>query len=123
MCLPLRITSYNVCYTKLLRWSLENLLTYNFRLRTHEFTLLTGHTCEAYEGSTESAIKSGFQSNTTRVWDAANNLIAASGRKYAYTNIGLLSRIMYNYNGRYMGTVSLRNDGSSRFGEMYRRIV
>jgi TonB-linked SusC/RagA family outer membrane protein len=46
-----------------------------------------------------------------------NNKAELYSYKESNTYIGFFGRVLYNYDDRYMGSVSLRRDGSSRFGK------
>lgn len=100
-------------------WTFQQLLNYTLRLNKHHIEALAGHESYqyAYHNSsssmkTQSILGSNFEyANFTEINALPNS----------YTNNyrveGYLSRINYDYEGKYLASVSYRKDASSRFYE------
>lgn len=97
-------------------WTGENTLTYKFNTSGHNFSTLLGTSIQESVFERTTAQGEQFPSNDFhRIEDAAVQTSSSIG-----TSWGILSffgRIQYDYDGRYLATVNLRRDGSSRFGE------
>ncbi|ATL48847.1 SusC/RagA family TonB-linked outer membrane protein [Chitinophaga caeni] len=97
----------------------ENVATYSKQFGKHGFTLLGGFTYQDYVATTVGGSGVGFLSDvpgTGNLGSAATPGIPNS----SYTKWTLLSyigRLNYNYNDKYLATVSFRRDGSSRYSE------
>ncbi len=102
------------------RWSsatFDTFLTYKKNIDDHNLTFTAGASREEYVYRSFTAKKSGVESNDIRVLNIATlNPSATSGNNYTNTIVGYLSRIQYNYKGRYLLSSSIRRDGSSKFG-------
>ena len=103
-------------------WQIENTLTYSKEINRHSFTILLGQSAKKsssnYLGGYARYLKDlgkpyisysdAVQENGDfSAWAAPN----AESRLASY-----FGRINYNYDGRYMAEVTVRRDGSSRFG-------
>jgi TonB-linked SusC/RagA family outer membrane protein len=92
----------------------ENILSYNFRVRDHDFTF-TGVSSYFYVQNTKTTMnQSNIISNNFKWYkftgDANTNTISS------YTmarTMGLMGRINYSYLGKYLFSASIRRDGSS----------
>ncbi|MBM3937517.1 MAG: TonB-dependent receptor [Sphingomonadales bacterium] len=104
------------------RWIWDNTLTYTPSLKKgHHLSILAGHTAERYDGFEQSFRLDGVPFaqqyrylNTGRdaVLGTINyqRPIADYGRRESF-----LSRVSYNYQGKYLLNASFRRDGSSKF--------
>lgn len=85
----------------------------------HNLTLLGGTTYQIFRNRSFGASTQGFPSDVTGVDNLA--LGAAyqrpSSSRSSNQLLSYLGRLNYDYEGRYLATLSLRADGSSRFGE------
>lgn len=94
----------------------ENILTYNFQVKEHDFTLTGVTTYGHSQSQSSSSAADGITSNAYK-W---TNLGVATGNKTvgsAYTmrkDLGFIGRISYSYLGRYLLSASIRHDGDSR---------
>ncbi len=99
-------------------WLNENLATYARSFGDHNFELLAGYTNQKARFEVTSVATDTYtQDNLPTIQGAAN--ISRSGtnnqvQEWALTSY--LSRLTYNYKGKYLATLSIRSDGSSRFG-------
>lgn len=104
------------------RWIWDNTLTYTPTMKKgHNLSILAGHTAERYDGFEQSFKLDGVPFaqqyrylNTGRdaILGTINyqRPIADYGRRESY-----LSRVSYNYQGKYLLNASFRRDGSSKF--------
>lgn len=106
------------------KWQVENLLTYNKSLGEHNFTVVLGQSAQKYTyrnlggndyslletDPTKANINSAVGTrDDERVWGGTGG--------YNFTALAsYFGRINYNYAERYMLQLTVRRDGSSRFG-------
>jgi len=92
----------------------ENLLTYNFSVKEHDFTVTAVTTWFDVQNFSTQMNQSNIISNNFKWYKFTGdaNTIATSSYTMAKT-FGLLGRINYSYLGRYLFSASLRRDGSS----------
>ncbi|WP_298392195.1 TonB-dependent receptor [Flavobacterium sp.] len=96
--------------------NLKNLLTYDFAIKNHKFTLLAGQ--ESNDAHWEGILVSaqGFQTNdiyTLNLATPANT--TATGYKGSQSLSSLFGRLLYDFNDRYSFSASIREDISSKF--------
>ena len=103
-------------------WLNENLATYTRSIKDHHFELLGGFTfqknrqiftriqADTYTDDRLPTIQGALNINRGGTTNGVN--------EFALTS--LLSRLTYNYQGKYLFTASVRSDGSSRFGSANR---
>ena len=102
-------------------WLLENTLTYEKRVGRHNFSVLAGYVARNETNTYFEASKQGFPAgDRIRVADAGGTTTGYNGNQSQNRQVGLLGRINYDYSDRYLLTVNVRRDGSSRFGSDYR---
>lgn len=103
-----------------LYWNSQNFLTYNHKFGKHSVNGIIGYSAE----------ESSYRSTYIFKYDYASDLIPTlnqaitipDSQNDARTNrssesaIGSFARFMYNYEGKYYLTGSVRRDGSSKFG-------
>ncbi|HEY4787867.1 MAG TPA: TonB-dependent receptor, partial [Bacteroidales bacterium] len=101
------------------KWLNDNTLTFKKKLQEHSITLMVGQSAEyAFRNSFEA---NGQNYNTDAfLW---YNLGAGSGPATIKSSasdygslVSLFGRAMYNYEDKYLLTLSFRTDGSSKFG-------
>jgi TonB-linked SusC/RagA family outer membrane protein len=103
-------------------WLLENTLTYNPNLgdKSH-LTLLAGQSMQASDRFTSGAGTRSFASNAVPYLGAgaiANGIPSSYADQWAL--LSFFSRAIYDYDQRYLATVSFRADASSRFSSANR---
>lgn len=103
-------------------WQLENVLMYDKTLDKHSFSVLLGQSAKKSTGSQLGGNRYGII-NTDRPYIDASNGLQENGDMGVYggpsdqaTLASLFARASYNYDERYMLQVTVRRDGSSRFG-------
>jgi TonB-linked SusC/RagA family outer membrane protein len=98
---------------------LTNTLTYRFNIdNLHDFNFLLGHEWQDYHTEAFSISTAG-QTNS-KLTDIANGTRATSWTSTSasdYSRVSFFARGEYNYADKYYGEVSVRTDGSSRFGK------
>ncbi|TGE25889.1 TonB-dependent receptor [Hymenobacter aquaticus] len=99
-------------------WLNENTLTYNPDLGAkNRLTLLAGQSVQASNRFTSNARGTGFPSNAVPYLYAATANRSVSSYEEEWGLFSVFGRAIYNYDERYLATVSLRTDASSRFAK------
>lgn len=96
-------------------WNFKNLLNYTKKIEGHNFDLLVG--IESQKTTEKSSVirGQGFANSTLRTpQDGAES--SSIYNESAYTFASFFSRVEYNYEGKYLLSLTVRRDGSSRFG-------
>lgn len=102
-------------YTKLAYSYLnENILTYDFNVKKHNFSFLLGHSIQydrydEHKGSIES-----FPNNEIYQLSAGSKNPSVSGKAVETSLQSLFARINYNWNNKYLVEGNIRRDQSSR---------
>lgn len=99
-------------------WLNENTITYNKSLGDHNFSLLGGFTYQKYRQDRSRVQATDFADDRLpTIQGAANiNRNGTFDQVQEWSLVSFLSRLTYNYKGKYLLTGSIRSDGSSRFG-------
>ncbi|HKG67222.1 MAG TPA: TonB-dependent receptor, partial [Segetibacter sp.] len=107
-------------------WLNENLATYSKSFNDHNFELLAGFTNQKFHQDFNRIQANTYTDDRLPTIQGALN-IDRSGNPPATRNeinewalTSVLSRLTYNYRGKYLFTASIRSDGSSRFGSANR---
>ncbi len=96
---------------------IEHLLKYTKTLDEHDFTILGGHTYQYYINEGWSALTENVEEFTVRRFSGLENEnTSINDDMNEWAMISYLGRFLYSYQDKYLLTVSLRRDGSSRFG-------
>lgn len=104
--------------SKMIDWTWENILTYHKTFnKIHDLTIMGAMSAREYNYDTFSATKQNVSIENEEFWyfDSATDNPQASGRGNSLAMLSYLGRINYNLLDRYLVTVSMRADGSSRF--------
>ncbi|NJB81647.1 SusC/RagA family TonB-linked outer membrane protein [Wenyingzhuangia aestuarii] len=90
---------------------------YKFNInKDHRIAMTLGATYEKYTTERFSAGGSGVTNNDIKVLNGTTlNYTVESGNDYISKTFGLLYRLQYNYQGKYIFSSSIRRDASSRF--------
>ena len=107
-------------YEKTINWLWESTLNYNKTFGTkHSLQALAGYTMEYTIMQNLYGSKNGVPADlpSLKYIDAAQNAnsAAVTGTAWESAMISYLGRINYSYDNRYLATVSVRSDGSSKF--------
>ena len=103
-------------------WQLENLLMYDKTIDKHGFSVILGQSAKKTTGSYLWGSRNNINNYDRPYIDASNGLAengdrdAAGAPTETSTLASLFARASYNYDERYMLQVTVRRDGSSRFG-------
>jgi len=97
---------------------LDLFLTYDKTINKSHFTVTAGYSKQNFQGSNFSAARIGFDNTAfdQRVLSQGNTLLTASGTTDDPTALeSVFARGFYDYDGRFLATLTFRADGSSRF--------
>ena len=99
-------------------WLNENLATYTKNIHDHHFELLGGFTNQKYNQSITQVQADTYPDDRINTIQSAVNINRGGTYNDAneWTLTSFLSRLTYNYKGKYLFTAAIRRDGSSRFG-------
>ena len=103
-------------YTSLLS---ENTATYNNTIGKHTITALAGFTFQNFLSTSLGGSGKGFLSDNMQTYNLASAASAGipSSSYSLSTILSYIGRINYNYNNKYLATVTFRSDGSSKYSE------
>lgn len=99
----------------------ENYFTYDFNIKdTHKFNLLAGHSYQRFKNYRYGMHITGFDvDNIDYIYDFAfgnNNTVTATSDVTKNELQSFFGRVNYNLMDKYLFTVNLRADGSTKFG-------
>ena len=103
-------------------WQLENVLMYDKSIDKHSFSVLLVQSAKKSSGSYLYGSRNNITNYSRPYIDASTGLAANADRDAAgapsvdATLASIFARASYNYDERYMLQVTVRRDGSSRFG-------
>ncbi len=98
-------------------WLNENILTYSDSIDDHTFEILGGYTVQKYREESLLASAQGHADDRITTLQSATIPGVPSNLIEEWSLISFLSRLQYDYKGKYLFSASIRRDGSSRFGE------
>lgn len=101
-----------------INWLFENTLSYNKTLGKHSINAVIGHSLQAYHNQFLFTATSDFDDNRlgyNAIQVGADKTLIFNGTR-GWQLQSFLGRVNYNFNERYLFTVSARVDGSSKFG-------
>ena len=111
-------------YSRNIEWLFENILTYDFSLKKHNFSLMGGATQQhaQYNGAWLAGFDLADSYPNIHSISAANQIDkdACGSSASAWSLASFLGRIAYNYDSKYLLTMNFRADGSSRFAPGHR---
>lgn len=99
-------------------WILSNTLQYKFDLGKSNFDILVGQEMMKYRLEEMSAGRDGFLLETSDYMylNAGETNFRNSGTAQTYALSSFFGKINYSFDNKYLASVTLRRDGSSRFG-------
>ena len=99
-------------------WLNENTATYSKSFGEHHFELLGGFTFQKFSRNGNRIQADTFADDRLPVVQGALNINRGGTNDFVeeWSLVSALSRLTYNYEGKYLLTASVRSDGSSRFG-------
>ena len=102
-----------------LKWNWTNTITYHLDMKGHTLDLLAGMEMFRQHNIDFNAYREGYTVETLNVmWpDLGTGQANAAGAATGYALLSFFGKIDYTYGNRYLVSVTLRHDGSSRFGK------
>jgi TonB-dependent starch-binding outer membrane protein SusC len=99
-------------------WLNENLATYGRSIGDHNFEILAGFTNQEFRQEFTRLQGDTYADDRLPTIQGALNInrAATNNGVNQWSLTSLLSRLTYNYKGKYLFTAAIRGDGSSRFG-------
>ncbi|SOE20182.1 TonB-linked outer membrane protein, SusC/RagA family [Spirosomataceae bacterium TFI 002] len=99
-------------------WLNENLATYSKSINDHNFEILAGYTNQTFSNELTAISADTYADDRVPTVQGAININRGGSRNdvQEWSLTSLLSRVTYNYKGKYLFTAAVRRDGSSRFG-------
>ncbi|WP_233507754.1 SusC/RagA family TonB-linked outer membrane protein [Adhaeribacter pallidiroseus] len=103
-------------------WLNENLATYSKKFNDHSFELLAGYTNQRFQFDGSRIQADTYANDQLPTIQGALNINRAgtSNDVQEWSLSSVLSRLTYNFKGKYLFTAAVRSDGSSRFGSQNR---
>jgi TonB-linked SusC/RagA family outer membrane protein len=99
-----------------LSWLNENTLTYNLKVEDHNLDFLAGYSAQKWERNFRSISGSNFAGDAIP-WIAGAAVTSGTNSNEAWSLASAFGRINYDFKGKYFLSGTLRQDGSSRFGD------
>ena len=98
-------------------WNISNQITYKKKFKRHSIDAVAAFEAEKETTHTSTIVGVGTQGDDKIRSTKGKTIIMDDtyDNMYAYTFASWLLRAQYSYRGRYMASVSIRGDGSSRF--------
>ena len=98
-------------------WTAEGTATYKKTLfQDHHIEVLAGYSAQQFEQESNTLTGTNFPNDEVEYLAAATSLSAGSSNTTAYSLLSTFGRLNYNFKGTYLFGLSMRRDGSSRFG-------
>ncbi len=97
-------------------WSIQNTLSYDKELGNHAMNLLIGQSAEGREFYQINAVATGWPNDLIETLNVATTPTTATTTKNASRIASFFTRMGYAYMDKYLLNLTLRRDGSSRFG-------
>ncbi|MFZ4863673.1 SusC/RagA family TonB-linked outer membrane protein [Sphingobacterium sp. Mn56C] len=104
-------------------WTWDNTATYDFVLAArHQFTVLAGVSAQRYSFDNLYGANQGQPGNAPYLHylDAGISGQQVGGRQQNWSLLSYMARVNYNLEDSYFATLTIRRDGSSKFGANYR---
>ncbi|MCD7936531.1 MAG: TonB-dependent receptor [Tannerellaceae bacterium] len=100
-------------------WVNENILTYMNTFGKHHINAMIGLTQQSQTNQKVGAESQHFLNDNLEMYDLASGTVAipSTSSMTQWALLSYLGRLNYGFNDKYLFTVSLRADGSSRFGK------
>lgn len=100
-------------------WLNENMITYNKSFGDHNFELLGGYTLQRFRQTFTTIAANTYADDRLPTIQGALNIERGGTNNgiNEWTLASYISRLTYNYKGKYLFTAAVRADGSSRFGK------
>lgn len=116
--LSLAVNNFSNSLGQNYNWSWFNTLNYNREIGTHKINVLVGSEAIKNNINFLAGYKENFLVETPEYFqiNAGTGLTSLTGSETGYKLLSYFSKVNYSYKSRYLATLTLRSDGSSRFG-------
>jgi TonB-linked SusC/RagA family outer membrane protein len=114
------LNDLSIARTQYFTWLWENTVSYEYTKGKHRVDALAGYTAQKYMTERVSASTQDLLGDDPALWyiEAGNpEYLNATSSGEITTLLSQLGRVNYAFDNRYLATVSIRRDGSSKFGE------
>jgi len=103
-------------------WVWQNTLNYNLAVQNHRFEFLLGQENIQYLNQNFFGARQGYtlENIDYSYLDAGSSNKDNGGGGTGYGLLSYFGKVNYSYDNKYLASVTLRRDGSSRFGKEYR---
>ncbi|MCX2574591.1 SusC/RagA family TonB-linked outer membrane protein [Pedobacter sandarakinus] len=99
-----------------LNYLLENTLTFSKVIDKHDLNILGGYSFQKEEGSSTLINGTGIpDDNISNIGGASAHNVTSE--KYRWAQISYFGRLQYGFGQKYLASLTMRGDGSSRFGQ------
>lgn len=101
-------------------WLVENKISYNSTIaQSHKLSAVIVQSAQKETHRTQNLEGTGHPTDYIEIIPSGGGVMLSSGSsaKDQWSLASYLARIQYSYNGKYLASVALRSDGSSRFGK------
>lgn len=103
-------------------WLWQNTITYNLKLQPHSLEVLAGHELIEYVNQDFTGSRQGYalENIDYAYLNAGSTNLNNGGGGTGYALQSFFGKVNYAFNDRYLASVTVRRDGSSRFGSANR---
>ncbi len=116
------LTSSKMIQSHSLKWNWTNTATYDFKIDRHQFSLLAGTEAMKQSDMNFSAERRTYElEDPNYMWPSAGvGEMYTTGSATGYSLLSLFGKVDYTFDEKYLASVTVRRDGSSRFGKQNR---
>ncbi|WP_205691040.1 TonB-dependent receptor [Cellulophaga sp. BC115SP] len=99
-------------------WTLENIINYSKTIQKHNFNVTLLHSIQRDRYENYASNVQGVPAETQQFYNLGNasSVLGVGSSLTEWTINSLMARINYDYNDKFLVTLTMRRDGSSRFG-------
>lgn len=99
-------------------WTLENIVNYSKTVQKHNLNVTLLHSIQRDRYENYAANVQGIPAETQQFYNLGNasSVLGVGSNLTEWTINSLMARINYDYNDKFLVTLTMRRDGSSRFG-------
>jgi len=99
-------------------WTLENIINYSKSIQKHNFNVTLLHSIQRDRYENYASNVQGVPAETQQFYNLGNasSVLGVGSNLTEWTINSLMARINYDYNDKFLVTLTMRRDGSSRFG-------
>ncbi|MDI9874317.1 SusC/RagA family TonB-linked outer membrane protein [Flectobacillus rivi] len=99
-------------------WTLENIINYSKTVQKHNLNVTLLHSIQRDRYENYAANVQGIPAETQQFYNLGNasSVLGVGSNLTEWTINSLMARVNYDYNDKFLVTLTMRRDGSSRFG-------